>query len=254
VSDHRSGTSTEDSHRLPPRIDTSVAHPARRYNYWLGGKDNFAADRASGDAVAAIFPSIRVAALENRAFLRRAVTFLAEEAGIRQFLDIGTGLPSADNTHEVAQRLAPASKVVYVDNDPLVMVHARALLTSASEAGRTDYVEADFREPDKILHEAKRTLDLSQPVALMLIAVLHFVPEEDDPYDTVARLVNALAPGSYLAMTHTTADYLDEKQIADIKGGRYGSFCPRPRAQFARFFDGLEIQPPGIVSVSEWRA
>jgi hypothetical protein len=254
VSDHGSSTSPNDSRWSSSRIDTTVPHPARRYNYWLGGKDNFAADRASGDAVAAMFPSIRIAALENRAFLRRAVTFLTAQAGIRQFLDIGTGLPSADNTHEVAQLLAPESKVVYVDNDPLVMVHARALLTSTTEAGDTDYVEADFREPDRILEEAARTLDFSQPVALMLVAVLHFVPEEDNPYATVARLVNALAPGSYLAMSHTTSDYMDEKHLSAITSARNGQFYPRTGAQFTRFFDGLEIQPPGIVSVSQWRA
>jgi hypothetical protein len=242
-----------DPHGLSSRIDTSVPHPARRYNYWLGGKDNFAADRASGDAVAAAFPNIRLAAMENRGFLRRAVTMLTEGAGIRQFLDIGTGLPSADNTHEVAQRIAPDAKVVYVDNDPLVMVHARALLTSASDVGVTDYVEVDVREPDTILREAERTLDLKQPVALMLIAVLHFVPEEDDPYGVVARLVDALAPGSYLAMSHATAEFLDAKMLAGFaKSPATPSF--RSREQFARFFDGLELLAPGIVSAAQWRA
>jgi hypothetical protein len=236
------------------RIDTSVVHSARRYNYWLGGKDNFAVDRESGDAVAAMFPTIRTAALENRRFLRRAVTYLTEQAGIRQFLDIGTGLPSADNTHEVAQRSAPECRVVYVDNDPLVMVHARALLTSRSSVGVTDYIEADVRSPDAILQEAARTLDFSQPIALLLLAVLHFIPDDDDPHGVVARLVSAMPSNSFLVMSHATSDFLTEKDVAAIAAGRYGPFLPRPREQFARFFDGLELLPPGIVSASEWRA
>jgi hypothetical protein len=245
--------SEADPHGLSSRIDTSVAHPARRYNYWLGGKDNFAVDRASGDAVAAVFPTIRTAARENRGFLRRAVTLLAE-SGIRQFLDIGTGLPSADNTHEVAQRSAPDSRVVYADNDPLVMVHARALLTSATEAGVTDYIEADVRESGKILKEAARTLDFDQPVALMLVAVLHFIPDDDDPYGIVARLVGALPSGSYLVMSHATGEYFGDRETADIAAGRYGPFWPRTHEQFARFFDGLRLLPPGIVSAANWRA
>ncbi len=246
--------SSADPRGLSSRIDTSVAHPARRYNYWLGGKDNFAVDRESGDAVAAAFPTVRTGALENRGFLRRAVTFLAGEAGIRQFLDLGTGLPSADNTHEVAQRLAPQSRVVYADNDPLVMVHARALLTNASDAGVTDYIEADLREPDKILREAARTLDFRRPVALMLVAVMHFVGDSDDPYGVVARLVDALPSGSYLVISHVTGEYFGEKEMADIAAGRYGPFFPRTREQILRFFDGLELLPPGIVSAAEWRA
>jgi hypothetical protein len=251
VGDQGSGA---DPYGLSSRIDTSVAHPARRYNYWLGGKDNFAVDRESGDAVAAIFPTIRIAARENRGFLRRAVTMLAEQSGIRQFLDIGTGLPSADNTHEVAQRSAPDSKVVYADNDPLVMVHARALLTSATEGGATEYIEADVRESAKILKEAARTLDLAQPVALMLVAVLHFIPDDDDPCGIVARLVDALPSGSYLVMSHATGEYFGDREIADIAAGRYGPFWPRTHEQFARFFDGLQLLPPGIVSAAHWRA
>jgi S-adenosyl methyltransferase len=253
VGDQLSEASSADPHGLSSRIDTSVAHPARRYNYWLGGKDNFAADRASGDAVAAAFPNIRLAALENRRFLRRVVAFLSGQAGIRQFLDIGTGLPSADNTHEVAQRLAPESRVVYVDNDPLVMVHARALLTNASDAGVTDYIEADVRQPDNILQEAARTLDFNQPVALMLVAVLHFIAEDEDPYSIVARLVDTLAPGSYLVMSHATGEYLDAKTLAGFAAGP-AAISFRTREQFARFFDGLELLPPGIASAAEWRA
>jgi hypothetical protein len=232
-----------------------VPHPARRYDYWLGGKDNFAADRESGDAIAAKFPAIRIAVVENRRFLRRAVTFLAQEAGVRQFLDIGTGLPTASNTHEVAQSLAPRSRIVYVDNDPLVLVHARALLTSSPE-GATTYVEADLRDPDKILNspELSRTLDFSEPVALMLLAILHFVPEEDDPYAVVARLVGALPSGSYLVASHATSDYLPPELVADIGSGRHGQGRLRTKAEFTRFFDGLELVEPGVVPVAEWRA
>jgi hypothetical protein len=238
-----------------PRIDTSVAHPARRYDYWLGGKDNFAADRESGDAVAAVFPTIRIAAVENRRFLLRAVTVLVGQAGIRQFLDIGTGIPTSPNVHEVAQAVVPTARVVYVDNDPIVLVHARALLTSSAE-GATAYVDADLREPGKILADAelRRTLDLSQPVALMLGAILHFIPDGADPYGIVSELVDALPSGSYLVASHATGDYFSPQTIAEIAAGRHGPFWPRTRAEFARFFDGLELLSPGIVSVAEWRA
>jgi hypothetical protein len=252
MADQQSDASYGEQHGLATRIDTSVPHPARRYNYWLGGKDNFAADRASGDAVASVFPSIRTAALENRFFLRRAVTHLAQAEGIHQFLDIGTGLPTADNTHEVAQRSAQHAKVVYVDNDPLVMVHARALLTSSPEVGITDYVEADLREPDKILQEAARTLDFSQPMALMLIAVLHFVADDDDPYGIVARLVDALAPGSYLVISHATADYLSEEAMASFSNAPARPWF-RSSEQVAQFFTGLELLAPGVVSSVQWR-
>jgi hypothetical protein len=246
-------TDQADQRRLLSRLDTSVVHPARRYNYWLGGKDNFAVDRESGDATAAMFPTIRTAVVENRRFLRRAVTLLTEQAGIRQFLDIGTGLPSADNTHEVAQRLAPDARVVYVDNDPLVMVHARALLTRASDAGVTDYIEADMRDPDKILEQAARTLDFTQPVALMLVSILHFIPEEQDPYAIVARLIDALPSGSHLVISHGTGEWLSEEVIAASATGPAPIWF-RSREQFARFFDGLELLEPGIVSAAHWRA
>jgi hypothetical protein len=239
--------------RLASKIDSSVPHSARRYNYWLGGKDNFAADRASGDAVANMFPSIRTAALENRRFLRRAVSFLAAEQGIRQFLDIGTGLPTADNTHEVAQRIAPQSKVVYVDNDPLVMVHARALLTSSPGGGVTDYVEADLREPDKILNEAARTLDFSQPVALMLIAVLHFIADHDDPYGLVARLADALPSGSYLVISHVTGEYFTQEMLDAFAKSPAPAYY-RDRGQVEQFFAGLELVSPKVVSTTHWRA
>jgi hypothetical protein len=239
--------------RLASKIDASVPHSARRYNYWLGGKDNFAADRASGDAVANLFPSIRTAALENRKFLRRAVTFLAAEQGIRQFLDIGTGLPTADNTHEVAQRVAPQSKVVYVDNDPLVMVHARALLTSAPDGGVTDYIEADLRGPEKILNEAERTLDFSQPVALMLVAVLHFVADQENPYGLVRQLVEALPSGSYLVVSHVTGEYFT-KEMLDAFAKSPAPAYYRDRGQVEEFFAGLDLVPPGVVSTVDWRS
>ncbi|WP_446220730.1 SAM-dependent methyltransferase [Micromonospora sp. IBHARD004] len=241
------------------RIDTSVAHPARRYNYWLGGKDNFQVDRESGDAIAAAFPAVRIAALENRYFLRRAVSFLSEEAEIRQFLDIGTGIPTANNTHEVAQSIAPHSRIVYVDNDPIVLSHARALLTSSPE-GATAYIDADLREPEKILNhpDLLRTLDLSQPVALMLIAITHFIVDSEDPYGIVTRLLDALPSGSYLAVTNVTTDLMppEEKREADAAAtsGRHGPIRFRSRDEFARFFDGLELAPPGIGPVAEWRA
>ncbi|WP_200216220.1 SAM-dependent methyltransferase [Micromonospora coerulea] len=253
------GTATEPVHPSD-RIDTSVPHPARRYNYWLGGKDNFQADRESGDALAERFPTIRISALENRRFLQRAVGHLARSAGIRQFLDIGTGIPTADNTHEVAQAIDPTARVVYVDNDPIVLAHARALLTSSAQ-GATAYIDADLRDPDRILGhpDLRRTLDLSQPVALMLVAVLHFVPDGDDPYGVVTRLLDALPSGSYLAASHVTYDYLppqlaEEARGAARGGGPHGVINLRGLDEFSRFFDGLEVVEPGIRSVAEWRA
>ncbi|MEV1317331.1 SAM-dependent methyltransferase [Micromonospora arborensis] len=242
------------------RIDTSVAHPARRYNYWLGGKDNFQADRESGDAITAAFPTVRTAALENRRFLQRTVGYLAREAGVRQFLDIGTGIPTANNTHEVAQAIEPESRVVYVDNDPIVLAHARALLSS-STAGATAYIDADLRDPQRILAhpELSRTIDLSQPVALMLVAVLHFLPDEDNPYALVRQLLDALPAGSYLAASHGTHDHLPPAVAADFRakarsGGPHGLINLRARDEFARFFADLELVEPGITSVAEWRA
>ncbi|BCL17064.1 SAM-dependent methyltransferase [Micromonospora sagamiensis] len=240
------------------RIDTSVAHPARRYNYWLGGKDNFQADRDSGDAWAAQFPTVRTSARENRRFLQRAVAHLTRETGVRQFLDIGTGIPTADNTHEVAQSIAPQCRVVYVDNDPIVLAHARALLTSTAE-GATAYLDADLREPERILGhpDLRRTLDLTRPVALMLVAVLHFVVDDEDPYGAVARLLDELPAGSYLVASHATGDHLPlppRPVGARHDGDPNGLVVLRSRAEFARFFAGLELIEPGISSVAEWRA
>jgi hypothetical protein len=249
------GSKADGSGRTSSPIDTTVAHSARRYDYWLGGKDNFAADRESGDAIAAAFPTVRTAVIENRRFVRRAAAFLARQAGIRQFLDIGTGIPTSPNVHEIAQGIAPASRVVYVDNDPIVLSHARALLAS-SEEGATAYIDADLREPDKIISNAELQgiLDFSRPVALMLAAILHFIPDEDDPYGIVARLVGALPEGSYLVMSNATNDFLTPEEAAEIVAGRYGPFFARSEAGFARFFEGFELVPPGIASVAEWRA
>ncbi|WP_250008055.1 SAM-dependent methyltransferase [Actinoplanes sp. M2I2] len=240
-------------------VDTSVPHPARRYNYWLGGKDNFAADRESADAIEAVFPHIRTAAVENRRFLGRAVRALTQEYGIRQFLDVGTGLPTADNTHQVAQRIDPTSHVVYVDNDPLVLTHARALLTS-DPRGRTAYIPADLREPGRILTnpDLAATLDLGRPVAVMLIAVLHFVHDDDEANAAIATLMGALPPGSFLALTHATADFLPPEIAAALTSGKVkgaGSFEGRSRAQITRLLDdnGLELLEPGLTVASEWR-
>jgi len=235
------------------RLDTSVPHPARRYNYWLGGKDNFAADRESGDAVVALFPSIRTAAVENRYFLRRAVELLAGELGIRQFLDIGTGLPTADNTHEVAQRVAPESSVVYVDNDPLVMVHARALLNAAPGAGPTHYIEADVRSPEHILREAAKHLDFRRPIGLMLVAVLHFIADEEDPGGIVRRLVSALPSGSHLVLSHSTGEFLTPEAVHAFRTGPIPVYL-RTHEEIGLLFDGLDVLDPGVVSISNWRA
>ncbi|MET0419171.1 MAG: SAM-dependent methyltransferase [Actinoplanes sp.] len=237
------------------RIDTTVAHPARRYNYLLGGKDNFAADRASGDALAAAMPTIRLAAVENRMFLQRVVRFLALQ-GVRQFLDIGTGIPTADNTHEVAQAIDPTARIVYVDNDPIVLAHARALLSSTPQ-GRTAYLDADLREPEEILAhpDLRTTLDLTEPVALMLVAVLHFIRDDEDPKGILARLVAALPSGSYVVASHVTWEHLPPDVIAKLEvNNQDGRFQARSTEQFADLLDGLDLVEPGIVSVARWRA
>ncbi|GAA3240502.1 SAM-dependent methyltransferase [Dactylosporangium siamense] len=240
-----------------PAIDTSVAHPARRYNYWLGGKDNFAADRESADAIEQKFPGMRAGIRANRDVLGRMTRFLAADGGIRQFLDIGTGLPTEDNTHEVAQRVAPDSRVMYVDNDPLVMTHARALLTSTGE-GVTDYIEADLRDPQAILAALRQrdTLDLSRPVALMLIAILHFIPGQGEARPIVRQLLDELPSGSYLAATHFTLDFMPEHEqntYRQMLDSGMSDIWPRDRAEFTTLFDGLEMVDPGIVLVSKWR-
>jgi SAM-dependent methyltransferase len=246
---------------MTDRFDSGVAHPARRYNYWLGGSDNFEADRISGDTSAAAFPALRTAAIENRRFLRRAVTYLVKEAGIRQFLDIGTGIPAADNVHEVAQAIDPTARVVYVDNDPVVLAHARRLLAGAP-GGATAYIHADLRQPGTILEhpDLRATLDLNEPVALMLIAVAHFLADADDPYGKVAHLTRALAPGSHLAMSHGTTDFLSREAAAtfDALARRESARSREPvqmrgRTAFSRFFDGTDLIAPGIVALPDWR-
>ncbi|MGI5238079.1 SAM-dependent methyltransferase [Dactylosporangium sp. CA-139066] len=237
------------------RIDTTVAHPARRYNYWLGGKDHFAADRASGDAIAAAMPGVKLMAVENRAFMGRAVRYLAEQ-GIRQFLDIGTGIPAPNNTHEVAQAVDPATRVVYVDNDPIVLTHARALLTSAP-GGTNAYLDADIREPKSILtHEDLRaTLDLSQPVGLLLVAVLHFVREDEYPQEIIDTLTSALAPGSYVVASHATWEFLPAEAIEKLTANNPdGRFQARSGTRFAELLSKFELVEPGIVSVAHWHA
>ncbi|MEU4245568.1 SAM-dependent methyltransferase [Actinoplanes sp. NPDC026619] len=240
-----------------PAIDSSVAHPARRYNYWLGGKDHFAADRASGDEIEKKFPGMRTGVRANRDVLGRMVSFLAGEAGVRQFLDVGTGLPTAGNTHEVAQRIAPDSKVVYVDNDPMVMTHAQALLNS-TPAGRTTYLEADLREPSKILGDPalRDTISLDEPIALMLVAILHFIPGRRAAQPLVEELLEALPSGSYLAVTHMTTDFMTAEERTRyevmLKSGR-SDVWPRDHTEFGALFGGLELVDPGIALATEWR-
>ena len=211
--------------RAQPGFDTSVAHPARVYDYWLGGKDNFAADREAAERVLAVSPGLRFRVRANRAFLARSVRYLAADAGIRQFLDIGTGIPSANNTHEVAQSVAPDARIVYVDNDPIVLVHARALLTG-TEQGATAYIEADLRDTADILAQAARTLDFSQPVAIMLLGILHLISDSEDPYRIVAQLVDAVPPGSYLAISHPAIDIHPPRRR---RSGATTSGCRRRR-------------------------
>jgi hypothetical protein len=246
----------QPSREEPAGIDTSVAHPARIYDYVLGGKDNFAADRKAAMAAMTANPHLATAMRENRALMRRMVAVLARELGIRQFLDIGTGLPTGPNVHEIAQGIAPEARVVYVDNDPIVLAHARALLISAEE-GATAYIDADLREPDKILgaEHLLQTLDLSRPVALMLFGILHFIPDRNDPWGLTARLMSALPTGSYLAIQHPTADFYPPGVGAAAAYGRAGiPFQYRTRDEFARFLTGLELVPPGIGMMCEWRA
>jgi hypothetical protein len=237
-------------------FDARVAHPARVYDYWLGGKDNFEADRIAGEATIAAYPAIRASARANRAFLARSVRFLTAEAGVRQFLDIGTGLPTASNTHEVAQSAAPESRIVYVDNDPLVLSHARALLTS-SPGGVTAYLDADLRDTDRILELAADTLDFSQPVAIMLLAILHYIPDLDQAQRIVARLVSAVPSGSYLTISHAASDISPEEMAEMIRRMNEhlaeGNHVGRPQDVVARFFADVDLVEPGVVKVTEWR-
>ena len=237
------------------QFDISVAHVARIYDYWLGGKDNYAVDRAAGDAALAAYPDLVSSVRSNRAFLARVVRHLVNEAGIRQFLDIGTGIPTASNTHEVAQDAAPDSRIVYVDNDQTVLAHARALLTSSPE-GATDYIDSDLRDTSTILARAAGTLDFSRPVAIIMMAVLHLIPDADDPYAIVSTLVEAVPSGSYLALSHIASDI--ETQALTEARTRVGQFMPqqqtyRTHAEVAAFFDGMDLVDPGVERVQHWR-
>jgi len=251
----QASSSSPSYQEAPPKLDTSVAHTARVWNYWLGGKDNFAVDREVGDQIPQFLPNIVATARADRAFLGRAVRYLVGEAEIRQLLDIGTGLPTAGNTHEVAQAIAPESRIVYVDNDPLVLVHARALLTSTPQ-GATDYVEADLHKPDKILHEAARTLDFTQPVALTLLGVLNFILDDDESVAIVNRLLDAVPSGSYLAIAHASNEVNAEEAKAARRFWNENAKPPitfRTAQQITRYFDRLELLEPGVVSCSRWR-
>lgn len=240
------------------RLNTGVAHNARVWNYWIGGKDNYEVDHQVGDHVASMFPLVRDIARADREFLGRAVSFLAGERGVRQFLDIGTGLPTADNTHEIAQRIASESRIVYVDNDPIVLIHARTLLTGTSD-GVTDYIDADVRDPDTILDRATRTLDFTRPVAVMMLGILNFVLDTEEALRIVRRVMAAVPSGSYLVMTHPThdAELGGEGQIPAMKFWNENATPPvtaRSGAEIASFLDGLEMLEPGMVSCSAWRA
>src|SRR5512146_2162671 len=241
---------------VTPQIDTSKPHPARVYDYFLGGKDNFAADREVARQALAVAPSMRTAVRENRAFLGRAVRYLVAEAGITQFLDLGSGLPGVGNVHEVAQEVQPSARVVYVDNDPIVLSHGRALLVSKPE-GKSVYIDADMREPEKILaHPVTReTLDFTKPIALMIVSVLHFFTNDDEVRRIVRPLVDALPPGSYFAASHATAEFAPAAAEAGRAYTRGGvDVIGRDHDVFADLvFDGLMLMPPGVVVVSEWR-
>jgi len=236
-------------------IDTSVAHQSRIYDYWLGGKDNFAVDREAAKQAIAAYPPIVRGVRAQRAFLARVVRYLAEEMGILQFLDIGTGLPTANNTHEVAQAAAPTARVVYVDNDPVVLAHARALLTSTPQ-GATSYLDADLRAPDKVLAGAADLLDFAQPIAVLLIGILQLIPDADDPRAIVARLVEAIPSGSWLAVYHPASD-IDQRRVGEavrrVNARSAGTTTLRSCDQVARFFVGLKLIEPGIVQVQRWR-
>ncbi|MEU7643611.1 SAM-dependent methyltransferase [Streptomyces huasconensis] len=248
-------TSTSTPTSGNSRVDTSRPHTARIWNYWLGGKDNYEVDQEAGDRIRELHPGIGEYARADRLFLGRAVRHLVANEGIRQFLDIGTGLPTADNTHEVAQALAPESRIVYVDNDPLVLAHARALLTSSPE-GRTDYLDADMRDVDAILEHAARTLDFREPIALMLLGVVIFIDDDTEAYDIVRRLLDGLPPGSHLVLSHTvTSPAMPDVDAAVAFWNEHGTpkLTQRTPSQVARFFDGLDLLEPGVVSCNRWR-
>ncbi|MFE1251296.1 SAM-dependent methyltransferase [Streptomyces sp. NPDC058735] len=250
-----------ESHTPPSgsaRLNTGVAHNARVWNHWIGGKDNYEVDQQVGEHVAGMFPVIRDIARADRDFLGRAVSFLAGERGVRQFLDIGTGLPTADNTHEIAQRIAPDARIVYVDNDPIVLVHARTLLTGTQD-GATAYIDADVHDPESIVERAGQILDLTEPVAVMMLGILNFVLDADKARDIVRRVMAAVPSGSFLVLTHPTFD--DELggagQIPAMEFWNENAIPPitaRSGADIAGYFEGLEVLEPGLVSCGQWRA
>jgi S-adenosyl methyltransferase len=252
------GQGTRTDPELPEDINTNVAHPARVYDYWLGGKDNFPADRALAELMIEAIPNMRAMAAANRAFLSRAVRYLAEEAGIRQFLDIGTGIPTSPNVHEVAQETARDARVVYVDNDPIVLAHARALLTS-QDAGETAFIMADLREPKSILDHPTlaATLDLSQPVGVLFVAVLMYFRDDEspNPFEMVATVMERMPSGSYLAVTHPTPDFNPEETAKAVAAASAAgiTLVPRGRAEVGEFFTGLDLVDPGLAPVLSWR-
>ncbi len=232
-----------DSGAAQPKINTTISHSARIWNYWLGGKDNYPVDREMGDKILAYVPELVRSARADRYFLSRAVRYLAREQGIRQFLDVGAGLPTVDNTHEVAQRIAPECRIVYVDNDPLVLVHARALLTSTPD-GVCDYIDADLREPGKILEKAAETLDFSKPIAIMMLGILNFIVDTGQARTILRHLLGAVPSGSYISISHPTTEF-DAEPAAPM--------CLRSRAELRLFFEGTELVEPGVVSCPRWR-
>jgi S-adenosyl methyltransferase len=242
--------------QVAPNLHADRPHPARVYDYLLGGKDNFAADRAAAEQGLQANPNSRIPPRENRAFLRRVVRYLAGEVGIRQFLDIGTGIPTSPNVHEVAQSVAPDARIVYVDNDPMVLAHARALLTSSPQ-GSTEYIDADIRDVETLLASARlrSTIDLDRPVGLLLIAIMHFVGDEDDPYGIVDRLLAALPSGSYLALSHLSGDFDPAawEGVAAVYRRTGVTMQVRSRAEIERFFTGLEMVEPGVQVLPAWR-
>lgn len=238
-----------------PKIDSTVSHSARIWNYWLGGKDNYPVDQEMGDRITAYVPELVRSARADRYFLARAVRYLAGEQGIRQFLDIGTGLPTVDNTHEVAQRIAAESRIVYVDNDPLVLVHARALLTSTAE-GACNYIAADLREPETILGKAAETLDFSKPIAIMMLGILNFIVDTDQARTILRHLLGAIPAGSYLSISHPTTEFDAEPAAVALEFWNSSGatpMCLRSREQLLLFFEGTELVEPGVVSCPRWR-
>ncbi|MEV6397684.1 SAM-dependent methyltransferase [Streptomyces sp. NPDC051907] len=236
-----------------PRIDTSKPHPARVYDWFLGGKDNYPVDEELGRHIMSIDARAKHVAQTNRWFMQRVTRWLAGEAGLRQYLDVGTGIPTEPNLHQIAQAAAPESRIVYTDNDPIVLTHAEALLRSSPE-GVTDYIQADVRDPDRILGQARKILDFEQPIALSLVALLHFVGDEDEPYALVRRLVDALPSGSYLVVSQLTADFdpLAVQRGVDMYAAGGVTLAPRAYAEMERFFEGLELTAPGIVQLTQW--